>query len=93
MNRLRRAEFHAWAAFCVLAVLSLPVPAAQRVALVIGNAEYRHTTPLRNPRNDAADVARALKASASRPSKASTPTRARSSRCSANSRRRRAAPR
>ena len=60
MNGLRRAAFHAWTAFCLLAVLSLPVPAAQRVALVIGNAEYRHTAPLRNPRNDAADVARAL---------------------------------
>ena len=60
MNGLCRAEFHTWAAFCLLAVLSLPVPAAQRVALVIGNAEYRHTAPLRNPRNDAADVARAL---------------------------------
>ena len=60
MNRLCCAAFHAWTAFCLLAVLSLPAPAAQRVALVIGNAEYRHTTPLRNPRNDAADVARAL---------------------------------
>ena len=60
MNGLCRAAFHAWAAFCLLAVLSLPALAAQRVALVIGNAEYRHTAPLRNPRNDAADVARAL---------------------------------
>ena len=60
MNRLCCAAFHTWTAFCLLAVLSLPVSAAQRVALVIGNAEYRHTTPLRNPRNDAADVARAL---------------------------------
>ena len=34
--------------------------AAERVALVIGNAAYEHTTPLRNPRNDAMDVARSL---------------------------------
>ena len=94
MNRLCCAAFHTWTAFCLLAVLSLPVSAAQRVALVIGNAEYRHTTPLRNPRNDAADVGRAPSTtSASRSSKASTSTGARSDRCSANSRSRRAAPR
>ena len=34
--------------------------AAERVALVIGNAAYEHTTALRNPRNDAMDVARSL---------------------------------
>ena len=60
MNRPCCAPFHAWTAFVLLSVLSLPVPAAQRVALVIGNAQYRHTTPLLNPRNDAADVAGAL---------------------------------
>ena len=35
--------------------------ASQRVALVIGNSAYAHS-PLRNPVNDAADLARALRA-------------------------------
>jgi formylglycine-generating enzyme required for sulfatase activity len=35
--------------------------AEKRVALVIGNSGYRHTSPLPNPRNDAIDVAVALK--------------------------------
>lgn len=30
------------------------------MALVVGNGEYEHTTPLLNPRNDAVDMARAL---------------------------------
>jgi uncharacterized caspase-like protein len=34
---------------------------AARVALVIGNSDYRHTPRLENPRNDAADVGAALK--------------------------------
>jgi uncharacterized caspase-like protein len=33
----------------------------RRVALVIGNSAYEHTTPLANPRNDANDIAQALK--------------------------------
>ena len=44
----------------LLSVLTGIAGAAERVALVIGNAAYEHTTPLRNPRNDATDVARAL---------------------------------
>ena len=39
-------------------------PAAEtgrRVALVIGNGSYRHSTPLPNPGNDAADMAQALR--------------------------------
>ena len=43
-------------------VLAGPVFAGKRVALVIGNAAYEHTTPLLNPRNDATDMARALEA-------------------------------
>ena len=35
--------------------------AEKRVALVIGNASYQHTTKLNNPRNDAEDVGAALK--------------------------------
>ena len=44
----------------VLSVLGAAPRAAERVALVIGNAAYEHTTTLRNPRNDAGDVARVL---------------------------------
>ena len=36
------------------------VPAAQRTALVIGNADY-DTAPLKNPANDAVDMAKALR--------------------------------
>ena len=37
-----------------------PAAAAKRVALVVGNSDYRYTTGLRNPRNDANDMAAAL---------------------------------
>ena len=40
--------------------ISAPAQAAKRVALVIGNAEYRHASRLANPLNDAADIAAAL---------------------------------
>src|SRR5215831_14138363 len=36
-------------------------PAERRVALVIGNAAYQHTAPLKNSAHDAQDVARVLK--------------------------------
>ncbi|HEY0440182.1 MAG TPA: caspase domain-containing protein [Xanthobacteraceae bacterium] len=42
----------------------LPLSSAQaerRVALVIGNADYVHAKPLRNPKNDAIDMAEQLK--------------------------------
>ena len=45
----------------VLPILATQAVAGERVALVIGNAAYRHTLPLRNPRNDAADMARVLR--------------------------------
>jgi hypothetical protein len=38
----------------------LPAAAEKRVALVIGNSAYRDVTVLRNPRNDAEDIAAAL---------------------------------
>jgi len=37
-----------------------PTSAAKRVALVIGNSVYEHATPLKNPKNDAEDVAARL---------------------------------
>src|SRR3954467_5150249 len=33
----------------------------RRVALVVGNSEYAHASTLRNPRNDASDMADALR--------------------------------
>lgn len=44
----------------VLLVFTSAPRAAEHVALGIGNAAYEHTTALRNPENDAADVTRAL---------------------------------
>lgn len=49
------------AAVLLLVAIAVPAEAAQRVALVIGNTAYKHTKPLRNPRNDATDMAEKLK--------------------------------
>jgi hypothetical protein len=50
--------------FIIVFVVALfcagPTAAAERVALVIGNGDYAHTSKLRNPRNDAEGVAAAL---------------------------------
>src|SRR3569833_23934 len=48
------------AIFVVWAAMS-PALAEKRVALVIGNSEYLDVPALENPRNDAEDVAGALK--------------------------------
>ena len=45
----------------VLLLLASAARAEKRVALVIGNATYQNTQPLANPRNDADDLAGALK--------------------------------
>lgn len=45
----------------VVALASSPIAAAERVALVVGNSQYVHTSPLRNPRNDAEDVSATLR--------------------------------
>ena len=64
--RGREAEGLAGRVFAVLAtatwlgMFAVPSPAAERVALVIGNAAYEYTDPLRNPENDAKDMARVL---------------------------------
>ena len=55
-----RGIFAAATIAVLLSVLAGAAPAAERVALVIGDAAYQHTTPLRNPGNDATNVARAL---------------------------------
>jgi uncharacterized caspase-like protein len=49
-------------AFLLLLVVSASFAhAGKRVALVIGNSAYQHTPKLDNPKNDAADMAAALK--------------------------------
>jgi hypothetical protein len=48
-------------ALVLLLGAAAPAQAETRVALVIGNGAYKNTTKLANPRNDAADVAAALK--------------------------------
>lgn len=44
-----------------LMLLLMPAAAQKRVALVIGNSAYRHAPALANPKNDATDMAAALK--------------------------------
>ena len=52
-----------WMAVLVLLVLGTRAAiAGERVALVIGNGDYQHVQRLANPRNDAGDVAKALRA-------------------------------
>jgi uncharacterized caspase-like protein len=53
-------------AVCLLGLAALlaalaPAAAEKRVALVIGNAAYQNAPPLRNPSNDAADIAAKLR--------------------------------
>ena len=40
---------------------SMAASPEKRVALVIGNSAYQNTPPLANPRNDATEIAKALK--------------------------------
>ncbi|HWP15200.1 MAG TPA: caspase domain-containing protein [Xanthobacteraceae bacterium] len=47
--------------FGLAALWPIAANAERRVALVIGNSAYQHATALRNPGNDANDVAEALK--------------------------------
>ena len=60
MTGVRLTPVPAWIAVLVLAMLSLPAPASQRVALVVGNASYAHAPALANPLNDAADIGAVL---------------------------------
>lgn len=61
MIGIRHRWLVSWLAAVVLAALSIPASAAQRVALVIGNASYAHAPALANPLNDAADIGAALR--------------------------------
>lgn len=49
------------AGLAVLACGLSPAVAEKRVALVIGNSAYQHTAPLKNPSNDATDIAEKLR--------------------------------
>ena len=60
MDRVRCQPLQVWAGVALLTMLSTMASAAQRVALVIGNAAYAHAPALANPLNDAADVGDAL---------------------------------
>src|SRR5262245_36068685 len=53
-----------WIAIALLVGMlgAMPAHAQKRVALVIGNSAYQHTPKLTNPKNDATDIAAALKA-------------------------------
>lgn len=44
-----------------LAAASVPALAEKRVALVIGNSAYKNAAPLKNPKNDATDMATKLR--------------------------------
>jgi hypothetical protein len=60
----RRAFYRAASLGLILLALVLPSPATaqgKRVALVIGNAAYKETAVLTNTRNDATDIAAALR--------------------------------
>ena len=62
---ISRGHARALAALLALAFLALagsPASASERVALVIGNADYETLGSLSNPRNDAEDMAAALEA-------------------------------
>ena len=49
------------AALAAMASLAVDARAERRVALVIGNSAYNSAAALRNPRNDAGDMAETLK--------------------------------
>ena len=61
MSRLLPSLLAVVASAIVLMGLPGVALAQKRVALVIGNAAYKHTGELPNPKNDATDVAVALK--------------------------------
>lgn len=47
--------------FVMLTFCSFEALAGRRVALVIGNSSYKFTSPLENPKNDAADISSAFR--------------------------------
>ena len=61
MSDIRHRCLASCLAVVVLTALCSSASAAQRVALVIGNASYAHAPALANPLNDAADIGAALR--------------------------------
>ena len=57
----RLARLVGVAAIVALIATATGAVGAERVALVAGNADYEHTTPLANPANDARDMAAMLR--------------------------------
>lgn len=58
---MTRRLAHIAALLLIFLSTSQSLAQGKRVALVIGNSEYRHTARLDNPKNDAADIAAILK--------------------------------
>jgi hypothetical protein len=61
MRRFADVSFFVIASIVVALASAGGALAQKRVALVIGNAAYEHTARLANPKNDATDIAAALK--------------------------------
>ena len=61
MNLLTRIKFYGLFLFVTLALACSPAAAEKRVALVVGNSNYKNAPLLPNPANDAAAVAATLK--------------------------------
>jgi formylglycine-generating enzyme required for sulfatase activity len=61
MRRIFGVAFSIIASFGLVAAWAGNASAQKRVALVIGNSAYQHTPKLTNPKNDATDIAAALK--------------------------------
>jgi uncharacterized caspase-like protein len=61
VDRCRRGSVGALLVAATMTCAFSAQAAPDRVALVIGNGAYQHVPPLANPRNDAADIAAALR--------------------------------
>ena len=61
MSRILSLALALFAAVANLAAWADTALAQKRVALVVGNSDYQHTTKLANPRNDATDMSAVLK--------------------------------
>ena len=60
VRKWRRCGFFALVSLVLLTVLANSATAVERVALVIGNAQYAHAPKLNNPLNDARDIGAAF---------------------------------
>ena len=60
MSPEKRTSFLKYAILGLCFLCALPVHSSQRVALVIGNANYEHAPLLANPINNSVDLSAAL---------------------------------